>query len=75
MNAENYYVENQKGDFAIVEVELMEQVKKTDKDLLAFIRPMHPDENWDRTIEHEKGFGKSYSVLYDLEDVEDFLAD
>ena len=36
---------------------------------------MHPDENWDRTIEHEQGAGKSYSVLYDLEDIEDFLAD
>lgn len=76
MNAENYYVENcYAGRFAIVEAELIELVKgKTDeKGQDVFIRPMHPDENWDRTIEHEKGADKSYSVLYDLEDIEDFL--
>lgn len=77
MNAENYYVENKKGCFAIVKAKLIELVKgkKDEKGQDVFIRPMHPDENWDRTIEHEQGAGKSYSVLYDLEDIEDFLAD
>ena len=77
MNAENYYVENQKGAFAIVGTKLIELVKgKTDeKGQNVFIRPMHPNENWDRTIEHEQGSGKTYCVLDDLEDIEDFLAD
>lgn len=78
MNTKTYYVENcYAGRFAIVEAKLIELIKgKTDeKGQEVFIRPMHPDENWDRTIEHEKGADKSYSVLYDLEDIEDFLAD
>lgn len=40
-----------------------------------FIRPMHGEENWDRTIEHEQGSNKTYYVLDDVEDFEDFLAD
>lgn len=77
MNAENYYVENQKGAFAIVGTKLIELVKgKADeKGQNVFIRPMHPNENWDRTIEHEQGSGKTYCVLDDVEDIEDFLAD
>lgn len=77
MNAENYYVENQKGAFAIVGTKLIELVKgkKTKKGQDVFIRPMHPDENWDRTIEHEQGSGKTYCVLDDVEDIEDFLID
>ena len=78
MKVSHYYVENCfAGRFAIVETELVKQVKgKTDeKGQEVFIRPMHLDENWDRTIEHEKGADKSYCVLYDLEDIEDFLAD
>lgn len=75
MNAENYYVENQKGDFAIVEVELMEQVKKTDKDLLAFIRPMHGREDWSNTISHEERENKTYFKINNRSDIEDFLAD
>ena len=39
------------------------------------IRPMHLDENWDRTIEHEQGSNKTYYVLDDIEGFEDFLAD
>lgn len=77
MNTETYYVENHKGIFAIVEAKLIGLVKgKTDeKGQEVFIRPMHPDENWDRTIEHEQGGDKTYHVLDDLEDIEDFLAD
>lgn len=77
MNAENYYVENKKGCFAIVGTKLIELVKgkKDEKGQEVFIRPMHPDENWDRTIEHEQGSGKTYCVLDDVEDIEDFLAD
>lgn len=77
MNTETYYVENQKGAFAIVEAKLIELIKgKTDeKGQDVFIRPMHQDENWDRTIEHEQGSGKTYCVLDDVEDIEDFLAD
>lgn len=78
MKASHYYVENCfAGRFAIVETELVKQVKgKTDeKGQEVFIRPMHPDENWDRTIEHEQGSDKTYYVLDNLEDVEDFLAD
>lgn len=78
MKASHYYVENCfAGRFAIVETELVKQVKgKTDeKGQEVFIRPMHPDENWDRTIEHEQGSDKTYYVLDDLEDVGDFLAD
>lgn len=77
MNTETYYVENQKGAFAIVEAKLIELIKgKTDeKGQDVFIRPMHPGENWDRTIEHEQGAGKTYCVLDDVEDIEDFLAD
>lgn len=56
---------------------MIELIKgKTDeKGQEVFIRPMHPDENWDRTIEHEQGGDKVYYVLDDLEDIEDFLAD
>ena len=77
MNAENYYVENKKGCFAIVKAELIELIKEKadEKGQEVFIRPMHPDENWDRTIEHEKGADKTYYVLDDVEDIEDFLAD
>lgn len=77
MNAENYYVENKKGCFAIVEAKLIELIKEKadEKGQEVFIRPMHPDENWDRTIEHEKGADKTYYVLDDVEDIEDFLAD
>lgn len=76
MKASHYYVENCfSGRFAIVETELVKQVKgKTDeKGQEVFIRPMHPDENWDRTIEHEQGSDKTYCVLDDLESIEDFL--
>lgn len=76
MKASYYYVENCfAGRFAIVETELVKQVKgKTDeKGQEVFIRPMHPDENWDRTIEHEQGSDKTYCVLDDLESIEDFL--
>ena len=75
MNAENYYVENKKGCFAIVKAELIELIKEKadEKGQDVFIRPMHPDENWDRTIIHEQGGRKFYYVLDDLEDVEDFL--
>ena len=78
MNTETYYVENcYAGRFAIVEAKLIELIKgKTDeKGQEVFIRPMHPDENWDRTIEHAQGGDKVYYVLDDLEDIEDFLAD
>lgn len=77
MNTETYYVENSFGRFAIVGTKLIELVKgkKDEKGQDVFIRPMHPDENWDRTIEHEQGSGKTYCVLDDLEDIEDFLID
>ena len=77
MNTETYYVENHKGIFAIVKAELIELIKEKadEKGQEVFIRPMHPDENWDRTIEHEQGGDKTYHVLDDLEDIEDFLAD
>ena len=71
MNAENYYVENKKGCFAIVKAELIELIKEKGQEV--FIRPMHPDENWDRTIRHEQGSRKLYYVLDDLVDIEDFL--
>ncbi|MFQ7625170.1 MAG: hypothetical protein ACLRK7_08790 [Streptococcus salivarius] len=79
MNAENYYVENKKGCFAIVKAELIELIKEKadekadEKGQDVFIRPMHPDENWDRTIRHEQGSRKLYYVLDDLVDIEDFL--
>ena len=77
MNTETYYVENHKGAFAIVEARLIELIKEKagEKGQEVFIRPMHPDENWDRTIEHEQGGDKTYYVLDELEDIEDFLAD
>ena len=58
MKTETYYVENcYAGRFAIVNAELIELVKgkKDEKALEVFNRPMHPDENRDRTIEHEQG--------------------
>ena len=44
MNAENYYVENKKGCFAIVKAELIELIKEKadEKGQEVFIRPMHP---------------------------------
>lgn len=74
MNTETYYVENC-GRFAIVEAELIELVKGKIDNQEVFIRPMHLDENWDRTIEHEQGSNKTYYVLDDIEGFEDFLAD
>ena len=75
MNTETYYVENHKGAFAIVKAELIELIKEKadEKGQEVFIRPMHPDENWDRTIEHEQSSRKLYYVLDDLVDIEDFL--
>lgn len=76
MNTETYYVENcYAGRFAIVKAELIELIKEKadEKGQEVFIRPMHPDENWDRTIEHEQSSRKLYYVLDDLVDIEDFL--
>ena len=76
MNTKTYYVENcYAGRFAIVEARLIELIKEKadEKGQEVFIRPMHPDENWDRTIEHEQGSRKLYYVLDDLVDIEDFL--
>lgn len=72
----HYYVENSySGQFALVEAALLPKLEGR-KDSLGtplFIRPMHGEENWDRTIEHEQGSDKTYCVLDDLESIEDFL--
>lgn len=72
----HYYVENNySGQFALVEAALLPKLEGC-KDSLGtplFIRPMHGEENWDRTIEHEQGSDKTYCVLDDLESIEDFL--
>lgn len=75
--ASHYYVENYYGGkFALVEAELLPKLEGR-KDSLGtplFIRPMHGDENWDKTINHEEQFDKIYCVL-DESNIEDFLAD
>ena len=72
----HYYVENNySGQFALVEAALLPKLEGC-KDSLGtplFIRPMHGEENWDRTIEHEQGSDKADCVLDDLESIEDFL--
>lgn len=77
MKASHYYVENYYGGkFALVEAELLPKLEGR-KDSLGtplFIRPMHGDENWDKTINHEEQFDKIYCVL-DESNIEDFLAD
>lgn len=73
----HYYVENYYGGkFALVEAELLPKLEGR-KDSLGtplFIRPMHGEENWDKTINHEEQFDKIYCVL-DESNIEDFLAD
>lgn len=77
MKASHYYVENYYGGkFALVEAELLPKLEGR-KDSLGtplFIRPMHGEENWDKTINHEEQFDKIYCVL-DESNIEDFLAD
>ncbi len=77
MKASHYYVENYYGGkFALVEAELLPKLEGR-KDSLGtplFIRPMHGDENWDKTINHEGQFDKIYCAL-DESNIEDFLAD
>ena len=73
----HYYVENNySGQFALVEAALLPKLEGR-KDSLGtplFIRPMHGEENWDKTINHEEQFDKIYCVL-DESNIEDFLAD
>lgn len=73
----HYYVENYYGGkFALVEAALLPKLEGR-KDSLGtplFIRPMHGEENWDKTINHEEQFDKIYCVL-DKSNIEDFLAD
>lgn len=77
MKASHYYVENYYGGkFALVEAALLPKLEGR-KDSLGtplFIRPMHGEENWDKTINHEEQFDKIYCVL-DESNIEDFLAD
>ena len=77
MKASHYYVENYYGGkFALVEAELLPKLegRKYSLGTPLFIRPMHGEENWDKTINHEEQFDKIYCVL-DESNIEDFLAD
>lgn len=70
-----YYVEKAStGNFAIVdEQEVLDLLKVHEGYKELYIRPMHEEENWDKTIAHEQGGGKRYFVLTDEEDVEEFM--